>query len=185
MGALALLSDVQERALATRAMRRVADEHRASAEAQYALAALALRSGDPALATESAREARKLRPEWSDARLILARALVLDGQVEAGLAEARSLVEDRPGPGERLEYALLLGSTGRTEEARELLNEMLAEDPRDAEALRVLGLLELEGGNLDAAETHFNALLVSGRYPYEAFYYLGAIAENREQFERA
>lgn len=185
MSALALLSDVQERSLATRAMRRVADEHRTSAEAHYALAALALRSGDPALATESARQAHELRPEWSDARLILARALVLDGQVEAGLAEARELVEDSPGSGERLEYALLLGSTGRTDEARDLLTEMLTEEPRNAEALRVLGLLELEAGNLDAAETRFNELLVSGRYPYEAFYYLGAIAENRGEWERA
>lgn len=185
MRALALLSDVQERSLATRAMRKVVGKHRASAEAHYALASLALRSGDPALATESARQARDIRPEWTDARLILARALVLDGQIDAGLAEARALVEDKPEPGERLEYALLLGSTGRTDDARELLNEMLTADPRNAEALRVLGLLELETGNLDAAETRFNALLVSGRYPYEAFYYLGAIAENREEFERA
>ncbi|CAN5122568.1 tetratricopeptide repeat protein [soil metagenome] len=185
MSTLALLSDVQERAMATRAMRAVARKHGASAEAHYVLAALALRSGDPALATKSARRASRLRPEWTDARLILARALVLNGQIDAGLAEARALVADKPEPGERLEYALLLGSTGRTDEARELLNDMLTADPRNAEALRMLALLELEEENLEAAEAHLNALLVSGRYPYEAFYYLGAIAEKRKELERA
>ncbi|HUO82040.1 MAG TPA: tetratricopeptide repeat protein [Gammaproteobacteria bacterium] len=185
MNALALLSDVQERSLATRVMKRLTAQYRDSAEAQYALAALALRSGDAGLATHSARRARELKPDWTDARLLFARALVLDGDVDAGLAEARALVREAAGSAERLEYALLLGSTGHVDEARALLEEMLIEEPRDVDALRVLGLLELEAGNSEAAETHFNALLVTGRYPYEAFYYLGAIAEQREEYERA
>lgn len=185
MGALALLSDVQERSLATRVMKRLAGKHEDSPEAQYALAALALRSGDADLATRSARRAHELKPDWTDARLLYARALVLDGDVDAGLAEARALVQVSAGSGERLEYALLLGSTGHVDESRELLEQMLAEEPRNVDALRVLGLLELEAGNFDAAETRFNALLVTGRYPYEAFYYLGAIAEQREEYERA
>jgi cytochrome c-type biogenesis protein CcmH/NrfG len=102
-------------------MKRLAGKHEDSPEAQYALAALALRSGDADLATRSARRAHELKPDWTDARLLYARALVLDGDVDAGLAEARALVQVSAGSGERLEYALLLGSTGHVDESRELL----------------------------------------------------------------
>ena len=52
-------------------------------------------------------------------------------------------------------------------------------------ALRALGLMDMQGGDLDAATGRFDALLSTGAQTYESLFHLGAIAEQREDTERA
>jgi predicted Zn-dependent protease len=52
-------------------------------------------------------------------------------------------------------------------------------------ALRLLGLIEFQAGHLDAATTRFAQLLRSDKYLDEAFYYLGLIADRRDDPEHA
>lgn len=52
-------------------------------------------------------------------------------------------------------------------------------------ALRTLGAIELDAGNLDAATAQFETLLSTGTQSYEALYFLGVIAERRKDTERA
>lgn len=52
-------------------------------------------------------------------------------------------------------------------------------------AVRSLGVLDLQAGDLDAANTRFENLLATGAQSYEALYYLAVVAERREDFERA
>jgi Tfp pilus assembly protein PilF len=52
-------------------------------------------------------------------------------------------------------------------------------------ALRTLGLMDLQQGDLDSAAQRFDALLATGAQTYESLFHLGAIAEQREDTDRA
>jgi tetratricopeptide (TPR) repeat protein len=167
------------------AMALLAADHPDVAAGQYALSALALRADDTQLGLEAARKAAELAPEWPEAAMLLARALVTAGQTEAGIAQAASLVDESADPSLRLEYAILLIAVGRDEEAGAELERVLAEIPRNPGALRAAGLLELRRGNLAAAEEHFTALLATGTQTLDAFYFLARTADEQGEQARA
>jgi tetratricopeptide (TPR) repeat protein len=52
-------------------------------------------------------------------------------------------------------------------------------------AVRSLGVLDLDQGDLDAANARFEDLLSTGAQSYEALYFLGNIADRRDDTERA
>jgi Tfp pilus assembly protein PilF len=52
-------------------------------------------------------------------------------------------------------------------------------------AVRALGAMNLDAGDLDAASRLFEDLLSTGAQSYEALYYMGVIAERRNDTERA
>ncbi len=182
---LGFLGPEENAAGATQLMASLVERFPGTAEGGYTLGRLALRSGDFELALKGARQASELNPEWLDAQLLLSRALYVAGNVDEGLALAADLAGKHSEQEVRLQYAELLLAAGRNDEARELLNGVLAEDPGLEEAVRALAFLELTDGDLDAAEIHFDALRLGRRFRNEAFYYLGRIAENREQYLQA
>ena len=182
---LGFLGPEENSAGATRIMAALVEQFPATAEGGYTLGRLALRSGDFELALAGARQAVELNPDWLDAQLLLSRALFVAGDVDAGLALAEELAVEHTEQEVRLQYAELLLAAGRNDEARELLNGVLADDPGLEEAVRALAFLELTDGDLDAAEVHFNELRLGRRFRNEAFYYLGRIAENKDRYLQA
>ena len=155
------------------------------AEGHYGLARLALRRGDYDTLLAHAQIAVELSPDWSEARMLYARSLLLTGSNENGLALARQLAADEPRLELRLQYAELLLSTGRTGEARELLDEILVENPGLTEAVRALAFLTLSDGDLDESQARFNEIRTDPRFRDEAFYYLGRIAERQQEHLQA
>ena len=113
------------------------------------------------------------------------RARVLAGDVEAPLAESFRQVEEDPSIANRFDYSLLLWTAHREALARVQLQELSKEARARPDALRVLGLIELQTGDDAAAETDFNTLLTTGAYFDDAFYYLGLLADRRGDLERA
>lgn len=181
-----ILADHGTAADVTALFGRLAARHPKVAEGQYALGSAALRSENYALALASARQATQIAPYWIPAKFLLARALVAGGQDEEGLAAARDLVMDPEADvASHLEYALLLASTGRDEEARAMLTPYAAGTTVIPGAVRSLGVLDLQRGDLDAANTRFENLLSTGAQSYEALYYLAVVAERRGDLERA
>jgi tetratricopeptide (TPR) repeat protein len=85
----------------------------------------------------------------------------------------------------RLEYALLLAGYGQEDEARALLKPMATGPTVIPGAIRALGVLDLQRGDLDGASARFDELLSTGSSSYEALYYLGNVAEQRDDTERA
>jgi tetratricopeptide (TPR) repeat protein len=150
------------------------------AEGHYGLGRLALRSGDVEAALESTQRAVALRPQWDQAQLLLARALVLAGRAEEGLALVEGLAADSDEIEVQLQYAELLLSAGHEDAARERLDRILEESPGLPEAIRALAFLTLTQNELEAAKGHFNELRAQPRYRDEAFYYLGRIAESED-----
>lgn len=170
----------------TELFRRLLTRHPDVGEGHYALAAAALRGENFALAVEHARRATEIAPYWTPAKLLLARALVASGQDEAGLAIARELaIAPDADISTHLEYALMLASVGRDEEARALLTPYATGERVVPAALRGLGMLDLQLRDLDAATKRFEDLLSTGAMSYDALYFLGSIADRRKDPERA
>jgi tetratricopeptide (TPR) repeat protein len=174
---LPVLTESRDEAAALEAMKRLAKDSPDDPTAHYALGYLALQTGDLELALTESRLAMEGRPDWPEAAVLHARALLSNDQTEQGLA----LLEGRPDFREdgrlRLEYAILLLAAQRPEEARLELELLLADFPRLPGALRTMGFLEFQEGNYDLAERYFIDLIGTGLYVPDALFYLGNIAE--------
>ena len=123
----------------------------------------AMRADDPAPAVGDFSRALALMPaatsnepaEAAEARRELQqglwRARILSGDAQEPLAQSRALAEHDATPANMLNYALLLLAAHQDQAAVAQL-EMLARDPESqAVALRLLGLVEFQSGELDAA----------------------------------
>jgi tetratricopeptide (TPR) repeat protein len=152
---------------------------------QYALARLALRSGDFELALTNAEAASKSNPDWIDAQLLYARALLVTGKTDDSLAIAAELAGRHDEVEVQLQYAELLLSAGRPREAETLLNKILADNPGLPEATRALAFLAMTEQRIEDAKRHFNELRADPDYRSEAFYYLGRLAETEMDFFQA
>lgn len=115
----------------------------------------------------------------------LLRARVLVGDADAPLAESRRELERANTPSNGLDYAFLLLAAQRDAPARAQLAGLAEDNKTRPVALRVMGLIELREGNLDAARKRFSELLVTGRFVDDAFFYLGVIAERQNDLEKA
>ncbi len=166
--------------------RRLSARHPKVAEGHYALGSAALRGDNFALAEGAAATAVQLAPYWKPAQMLLARARIATGKEDEGLGLARELVTEPDSDlATHLEYAMLLAATGRDEEARAMLTPYATGTTVVPGAVRALGVLDLEAGNLDAAQARFEGLLGTGAQSQEALYYLGVIAERRKDLDRA
>lgn len=170
--------------LASAVMDELARPYPELAQAHYAVAALAMNASRFQLALAEAGIAVEQDSEWLAVATVLARAKIASGQIEQGLSYAEDLVLDSRDDGVRLDYAFMLMSVGRNDDARfELM--LLLEETGSASALRALGFLEMDGGRFEDAAARFSQLLATGEYTYDAFFYLGLIAERIEDYPRA
>jgi tetratricopeptide (TPR) repeat protein len=170
---------------ATAIMRSLTATFPGTGAGHYALARLALRSGDFELALQNAEAAAESDPEWLDAQLLYARSLLVAGRTDDSLRIGARLAQQHDEVEVQLQYAELLLSAGRSEQAEALLDEILTEHPGLPEATRALAFLALTEERLDEAKQHFGELRGEGRYRSEAFYYLGRIAETERDFLQA
>ena len=170
--------------LASAVMDELARPYPELAQAHYAVAALAMNASRFQLALAEAGIAVEQDSAWLAVATVLARAKISSGQIEQGLSYAEDLVLDSRDDGVRLDYAFMLMSVGRNDDARfELM--LLLEETGSASALRALGFLEMDGGRFEDAAARFSQLLATGEYTYDAFFYLGLIAERMEEYPRA
>lgn len=179
------LADEPDPGSATAVMRALNDAYPGTPEGHYSLARLAMRSGDFDLALSNAKAAADLEPDWLEAQMLYARTLLVAGQTDESLALVERLSEQNDSVDVDLEYAELLLSAGRSDEAETKLNDILSTNPGMPEAVRALAFLELTNGELDSATQHFNTLRNTPDYQNEAFYYLGRIAETKQEYLQA
>ena len=71
------------------------------------------------------------------------------------------------------------------DQAKAQFGLLLKDDPQNAEILLSLGLLNIETGDLEKAEVHLKHLVDIGQKEDISNYYLGRIAQNREQHKIA
>jgi predicted Zn-dependent protease len=99
------------------------------------------------------RRVLELEPGHDEARLRLAETLFTFGRADEALAQFELLQQHRPDdPAVRLGLAGCRYHAGRLDEAHQLLDALLAADPRNLGALKEQGRLELEAGRGSEAE---------------------------------
>ena len=163
----------------TYVMTSLVEERPGHAEGHYALARLALRSGEFELCLEHAREAARIEPDWLDAQLLLARGLLVGGNTQESIELARELAAENPQPEVRQQLAELLLWAGERDEAESILDDIVTNNPEIVDARRALAFLHLARNELDEAREQFENLRTREAYSTEAFYYLGRIAEGQ------
>ena len=182
---LEALADEPYTGTATAIMRSLNETFPMVPAGQYALARLALRSGDFELALTNAEAASKSDPDWIDAQLLYARTLLVTGRTDDSLAIAAELASRHDDVEVQLQYAEMLLSAGRPREAETRLNEILAKNPGLPEATRALAFLAMTEQRVEDAKRYFNELRGDPNYRSEAFYYLGRLAETEKDFFQA
>lgn len=168
-------------------MRRLSKPYKNSAYAHYAAAVMALQAGDAKESGERAQKAIALDEDWLQPKLVYARSLLLAGDQEAAIDYTARIIGDDPDPDPdaRLELAIMMLSAGRDDDALSQINQIMLEQPGRTDALRLMAIINFRLENLDVAQSDFEDLLASGRYTMDAYYYLGRIADHREDKERA
>jgi len=177
----------EDASLSYELMLKLARPYKDSAEANYAVAVMALQAGDSKAASERARKAFEIEPDWVKPHLLYARAMLLSGDEEGAIDYTSRLVGDNPDPDPeaRLELAIMLLSVGRDDDALSQVNQILLEQPARSDALRLMAIINFRLDRLDAARADFQDLLETGHYTMDALYYLGRIADRNSELEQA
>lgn len=163
-------------------MQQLADRYPQTAEAHFALSGLAEQAGNLELAEHAVREALALKPGWQDATNQLARLLHLRGDTTQALDILRKALDAEPeNKLLRLSYARLLVDAKQLQAARAEFERLAEQAPGNEDITYALGILALQVEDLDAAEQYMKQLAGDSQRSLEAAYYLGQIAELREQ----
>ncbi|UCB53696.1 MAG: tetratricopeptide repeat protein [Thiotrichales bacterium] len=128
----------------------------------------------------------EIDPTLADVHIIKARILAAQGKQEQAMGLIAMVLMEQPENDHlRLQYARMLVEQRQFNQAKAQFNLLLKNDPENAEILLSLGLLNIETGELDQAADHLTHLVNIGQKANIANYYLGRIAQNREQHKIA
>ncbi|MDP6435613.1 MAG: tetratricopeptide repeat protein [Gammaproteobacteria bacterium] len=150
-----------------------------------AIAGLAAQAGDMARAIEAARETVALAPQWTEARIWLARFLLLEGEHTNAFDQMAFVLEMNPGLEMEIEFINLLVAAGEIEEAYERLGRLGSRYPDEPELVRARAIILMRIGDLPGARAEFFSLLADAYFVNECFWYLGQIAFNSGNYLQA
>jgi tetratricopeptide (TPR) repeat protein len=157
----------------------VAEAHLAIAQAAWSAA-----KRDEALA--ELRQVESLRPGWDSAALF--RGLLLQQtSVPDALEFYRAFLHDYPKAKEvRLAYARLLVSEKQYRQARAEFQRVMDDAPNNPDVSFAIGLLAMQEGDLEAADSYLRQALGSGHKDRDMVrFYLGQVAEERKHVDEA
>lgn len=181
------LSEEGDPQKADKLMRSLAKPYKESSLAHYAVAVLALEAGDTEHAMERALRSSELDPENVKPKLLYARALLIEGDSDEAIEYTARIIGDDPDPDPdaRMELAIMYMMSGRDDDALSQVNQVLLEQSGRSDALRLMAIINFRQEHLDAAWDDFQDLLATGQYRMDALYYLGRIADYRDEHDRA
>jgi tetratricopeptide (TPR) repeat protein len=182
--AIAEKSNTPGKALAL--MQQITAGQQQNPAALYALAVTANHAKRHDIAEQQVRTALNLKPGWPQARLLLARTLILQGNPDAGLNELKAAVADNPSDKKlRTTLARTLLEQNQTEQARAHFIKLHQQSPENADIGYALGVLSTQLKHYDEAKEYFTSLIEHGQKKDDAHYYLGLINEIQEQHDNA
>jgi len=181
------LSEEDDPQNADKLMRSLAKPYNDDSMAHYSVAVLALEAGDTGYAMERALRASELDPENVKPKLLYARAMLIEGDADEAIDYTARIIGDDPDPDPdaRMELAVMYMMAGRDDDALSQVNQVLLEQSGRSDALRLMAIINFRQEYLDAAWDDFQDLLATGQYRMDALYYLGRIADYREEYDRA
>ncbi|HFC53025.1 MAG TPA: tetratricopeptide repeat protein [Gammaproteobacteria bacterium] len=176
-----LLGRERDRQPALQAMAGLAEKHPGDPDAMFAHAHLALAAEQYAIAHQLLDRVLAQRPGWGDAYALRAAVYQRQGDVEEALAAYREAIRlDPENLQTALSYARLLVQESRFAEARKEFKRLERMSPDDPDVLFALGLLAIQGEQLPEAHDYFMNLVEHGQRVADASFFLGRIAEMRQ-----
>lgn len=182
----ALFAKSRDTAAVHRVVKDLAQKYPQLAEGQYALAQAALQAGLVDEAMAALGRADELKPGWQPAALLRAQLLAKSSRSES-LAFLKDFLARHPAAQDvRLAYARMLVSANQFEEAHAQFLRLAKALPDSEEIALATGLLALQMGKLEDAETYLSrALELGAEDDGMVRYYLGQVAEERKDYELA
>jgi len=182
----AVMGRVRDHAAALRVMQVLAQLHPQLPEAQFAVAHLAVRSGDLDTANQAIDRALKSRPGWEEAALFKMRVLASQKDSQKVLAFSEKFLDAYPHAiNFRMNYARYLVDLKQWDKALEQFKRVATESPNDPDAVYAVGLLALQTNDLDVAQKYLERNLKLQPDNDQARIYLGQIAEQRKHYDDA
>ena len=181
-----LLSKEKDKQLALSVMEELIETRQNDADALYAYSQLAMLVGELNKARQAAEKVRQIRPASADGHILYSNILIRQGKKAEAFAELHEAVSRYPDNTVlRLYYARRLVDEKRFADAREQYVRLLQVAPDNEEAPYALGLLAWQTRDLAEAESYFHKLIKQNKFVSESNYYLGQIAESRNQVDDA
>lgn len=168
-----------------RRLKALQSRHPDNAELLTGQALLLQQSGKRDEALALVRDVLSEHPTATNALLIETRLLQEMGREQEAFTRLEQVVTQHPHNRRlRLQYARLLTNKDM-EQARQQFEILVQQSPFDADLLLSLALLSRETGAVEEARRYFDQLLEMGERVGEAHYYLGQLAEQRDDFPTA
>lgn len=181
-----ILTESERTATALATAEALVERFREQATSHYVVARLAADAGDTERALDALDQALARRTLYPDALLLRARLLSEQDRVDEALAGLRGAYRQAPDNQDiALGYVRMLVETGRIDTARsemERAHERFGDDP---DAVYTLGLLAMEAELWSDARLYLERLVQMDARRSKAHYYLGRIAQQQGECERA
>ncbi len=167
-------------------MDRLVQMHPANADAYYAKAFLADRFKRTEIVLNSLDQALALRPGWQEAALAKFSHYVSQQDLAGATEFSRTFLRDHPTANKlRLHFARYLIDQDKREEALENFKTLARHDPDNVDATFAAGLLSVQLDQLDEAERYLERTVELRPSNDQARLYLGQIAAEQKQYEKA
>jgi len=181
-----LLSKERDKTTALSVMEKLVATRQQNAVAQIAYGQLAGLVGELDTAIIALNRVIELEPKWTKAQILRSNILFRQNKKIKALALLVASLEEYPlNTKLRMYYARKLVDDKRLNEARKQFELVLEDQEDNIDAIFAVALLALRAGDLDYAETKFIVLINRKKRQNEGKYYLGQIAEHRENFSEA
>jgi tetratricopeptide (TPR) repeat protein len=156
-------------------------------EAHFAVAQAAYAAGKYDVASNEAREALRLRPDWELGALLQAQLLQQRESPQKAAEYLAGFLQKYPRAREvRSNYARLLINARQLEQALAQYRLLLEEQPTNADLVVTIGLLSLQLNQFEAAETSLKRGIDLGyRDPDTLRFYIGQSYEERKRPDEA
>ena len=175
-----------DRASALRVMEMLVADRQSDPQALFVLGHLLVRLGELDRAEHTFERVLAVAPGNEPATVLLARIHQRRGDQPQALAVLERALGQEPGSHTlRMTYARLLVDVQRFEEARAHFEGLLDEDEGNEDVRSALALLLFQLRDFDRAEEELRVLVRSIERRDTAWYYLGAVAEARRDYEAA
>ncbi len=156
------------------------------AEAHYAQAYLADRLKRPSLVVQAIDRALALRPDWEDAALAKAAHLLAQKKTEELMAFSEAYLTTHPNANKlRIQYARFLVEQGAQEKALANFKTVIEQQPANSDAMFAAALISIQLDRMEEAEQLLEQNLKLRPGNDQVHLYLGQVAVEREDFEKA
>jgi len=168
------------------AVKHLVERHPDEPVALFALGYIALHNGELSEARSAIEATLKVRPHWLEAMNMYARIMRMQGNLFAAAVYLGGVVKEYPDAIDiRLNYARLLVETRQLDEALDQYLSVVDKRPQNEDAMFVAALLSLQLNMLDQAEGLLQQLVDLGRRLDVTHFYLGQIADIRNETDTA